>query len=117
MTCSRRCGNMAFAVSAAHSPELLQSHRHAQTQIDIGRARPFHGQAHVGDLSLDLLGAVMSSGVVGISIWPTRSSREWPPEPDPSRAAPQTAAGLIAEGESMTPDEAYQYALAGLAAP
>ena len=38
----------------------------------------------------------------------------WPPKPDPSRVAPQVVAGLVAEGEAMSPDEAYEYALARL---
>jgi hypothetical protein len=49
-----------------------------------------------------------------MSIGWTRSGQAWPPEPDPSRVAPEVVSGLVAEGEAMSPDEAYEYALAGL---
>ena len=47
-------------------------------------------------------------------LMPTRLSHVWPPEQDSSRIAAQVVAGLVAEGEAMRPDEAYEYALAGL---
>jgi predicted ATPase/DNA-binding CsgD family transcriptional regulator len=63
-----------------------------------------------------LVGAAMSlRGYYGpMSIGWTRSGQAWPPEPDPSRVAPEVVSGLVAEGEAMSPDEAYEYALAGL---
>jgi hypothetical protein len=47
-------------------------------------------------------------------LMPTRLSDVWPPEQDSSRIAAQVVGGLVAEGEAMRPDEAYEYALAGL---
>ena len=64
-----------------------------------------------------LVGAAMSLKVHGKSIWAMRSGEAWPPQADPSRVAPQLASGLVAEGEAMCPDEAYEYALAGLSMP
>jgi predicted ATPase/DNA-binding CsgD family transcriptional regulator len=60
-----------------------------------------------------LVGAAMSlRGHCGLSLLTARSGEVWPPEPDPSRVAPQAVPGLIGEGEA--PNEAYEYALAGL---
>jgi len=64
-----------------------------------------------------LVGAAMSLKVHGRSIWAMRSGEAGPPQPDPSRVAPQLASGLVSEGEAMSPDEAYEYALAGLSMP
>jgi predicted ATPase/DNA-binding CsgD family transcriptional regulator len=63
-----------------------------------------------------LVGAAMSlRGYYGpLSIATTSSGQAWPPEPDPSGVAPEVVTGLVAEGEAMSPDEAYEYALAGL---
>lgn len=64
-----------------------------------------------------LVGAAMSLKVDGRSIWAMRSGEAWPPQPDASRIAPHLVSGLIAEGEAMSPDEAYAYALGGLSMP
>ncbi len=62
-----------------------------------------------------LVGAAMSlRGHCGLSLLATRSGEMWPPEPDPSQVAPKVVSGLIAEGEAMSPNETYEYALAGL---
>jgi len=64
-----------------------------------------------------LVGAARSFRVYGGSIWAMRSGEVSPPEADPSRVALQLVAGLVAEGEAMSPDGAYEYALAGLSVP
>lgn len=62
-----------------------------------------------------LVGASMSlRGHHGLGLLTARPGEMWPPEPDPSQIAPQVVSGLIAEGEAMSPDEAYAYAVAGL---
>lgn len=64
-----------------------------------------------------LVGAAMSlRGHRGVSVLSTRVGEVWPPEPDPSRIAPKKAARLVAEGDAMSADEAYEYALTGLSA-